>query len=162
MLNINDESQVSMQIMLSVDVVFPRNVFDLELGFADSADETLAFDFFVNVFLSLSFVGEWINNDTEEDIHQNDIDDHEEREIKSISKIIKLVRLESLPKCISNTTTTSHSKTGCRHQAINEGRAIHIVGSTWRNWSVILIVIGACVGVLFVVSSNIGECEEGV
>ena len=162
MLNINNESQVSMQVMGSVDVIAPRNVFDLELRFTDTADETLAFNFFVNIFLSLSFIGERINNDTEEDIHQNNIDDHEEREIKSISKIIKLIRLESLPKCITDTTTTSHSETGCRHKAINKGRAIHIVGSTRRNWRVILVVVGAGVGVLFVVSSNISECEEGV
>lgn len=44
-LNIDDESIVRMQVMLSVNVIMPWYVLNFELRFADSADETDSLDF---------------------------------------------------------------------------------------------------------------------
>ena len=120
-----------MHVVVGVDVIVPRNIFDLELGFGDSTDEAVTRHFLFDVFSSLSLVGERINDDTEEDVHQDNVDDHEEGEIKCVSEVIELVRLESLPESITDTTTTSHSETRCGHQAVDEGGAVHVVCSTW-------------------------------
>ena len=151
-----------MQVVVRVDVVVPRNVLDLKLGLGDATDEAVSCHFFFDVFGSLSLVGEGINDDTEEDVHQDNVDDHEEGEIECVSEVIELVRLESLPECITDTTTTSHSETGCGHQAVYEFSAVHVVGSSWRNRCMILVIIGTSVGVLLVVSTNIGEGKEGI
>ena len=121
---------------------FDGFVLDFEFRLANSANEAVSFDLLYDVSGSRSFIGERVDDDTEEDVHEDNVDDHEEGEIEPISEPIIFIRNVSLPKSISNTTSTSHSKTSCGHQAIGERRAIHVVRTSWRNRCVILIVIG--------------------
>ena len=67
-----------MHVVLSVDVVMPWDVFDVELRFRDSANEALPMLFIGMFSLEGTFLREWINDDTEEYIHQDDVDPHEE------------------------------------------------------------------------------------
>ena len=151
-----------MQVVFGVDVLVPWLVLNFELGLRDTADEAVAFNLGDDVGGTGSFIGERVDDDTEEDVHKNNIDDHEEGEIECVSEVIELIRLESLPECITDTTTTSHSETGCGHQAVDKFSAVHVVGSSWRHRCVILIIIGTSVGVLFVVGTNISEGKEGI
>ena len=144
-LNIDDESVVRMQVMFGEDVIFPWFVFDFELRFADSTNEADSFDFRDDVCGSWSLVSERINDDTEENVHENNVDYHEEGKVEDISEFIILIWTISLPKCITNSTSTSHSKTSGAHQAIDECTAVHVVSSSRRHWRVILIKVRACV-----------------
>ena len=140
-----------MHVVVGVNVINPRNVCNLEFGFANTTDETNSFNFLLNIGGSSSLVSERIDDDTEENVHQDDIDEHEEREIKQISEGVVFIRPKSLPKSISKSTSTSHAITCSRKKAICKRRAIHIVSTSWRHWSVILVVIGPCIEILPVV-----------
>ena len=108
-----------MQVVFGVNVLMPWFVLDFELRLADSAYEAVAFDLLYDVSGSRSFIGERVDDDTEEDVHEDNVDYHEEGKIEPISEPIIFIRNVSLPKSITNTTSTSHSKTSSRHQAID-------------------------------------------
>jgi hypothetical protein len=129
-LDIDDESIVRMKVMLGVDMLMPWFVLDFEFGLANSANETDTLYFLLNVSSSRSFVSERVNDDTKENVHEDNVDDQEEGEIENISKLIKLIRAVPLPKSIANTTSTSHTKTGCTKQAINKSITVHVISST--------------------------------
>jgi len=114
-LNIDDESVVRMQVVFSVNVLIPWFVLDFELRFADSTNEADSLNFRCDIGRSRSFVCERVDDNTKEDVHENNVNDHEEGEIKPISEHIIFIRNVSLPKSISNTTSASHSETCCGH-----------------------------------------------
>jgi hypothetical protein len=130
-LNINDKGVVRVQVVFGIDVLVPWLVLNFELGLGDTADEAVAFDLRDDIGGARSLISEGVDDDTEEDVHENNIDDHEEGEVEPVSEEVVFIRNISLPKRITNTTSTSHSETGSGHQAIDECRAVHVVSTSW-------------------------------
>ena len=81
-LNIKNESHIGVQVVLTVYMVVPHNILDVESGLADSTYETLAFDFLFELVCLGSLVCEGVNDDTKENVHEDDVNYDEEAEIK--------------------------------------------------------------------------------
>ena len=121
-----------MHIVLTEDVVLPRYVFNLELGFAETTDEALTGNLLIITVIFISLLSERINDDTEEDIHTNNIDKEEETDIIKIPIPVQIIR--TLPKIgpfrlikgISDTTSCSHTYVDFRHQAFHERTTVGI------------------------------------
>jgi len=73
-----------MEIVLLIDVTLPGDILDFKGGLRDTTDEALVLNFRFDKCFASSLVGKGINNDTEEDVHQDNVDDHEEQEVVNI------------------------------------------------------------------------------
>ena len=90
-----------MQIVLLENVLLPVYVFDFEGGLCDTTDEALVVYFGVNFCFICTLFGERINDDTEEDVHQDDVDYHEECEIEDQSRAVSRVSVHWLLQDVS-------------------------------------------------------------
>ena len=86
-LNVEKEGDVRVQVVLAVDVVRPDDVLDVEARLADPTDEALASYFTLKLITLCSLICKRVDDYTEEDVHQDDVDDDEETEIKCCSRI---------------------------------------------------------------------------
>jgi hypothetical protein len=77
--------------MHAVNVIQPADVYNLKFGSRNATNEALALDFFVDFTFGGSFFSERINDDTKENIHEDNIEQHEEEEIVKVPCIVVLI-----------------------------------------------------------------------
>lgn len=98
-----------MQVMIAEYVLFPALILDFKHWFLQTADEALVFYFDCNLSFFISLGGKWVNDDSKEDIHENNVNNEKEWEIKDISVwevcIIPIFRLNF----ICNTSSSSQA-----------------------------------------------------
>lgn len=61
--------------MLAVDMVFPGNVLDVKSTLRDATDEALVFHFMLLLIDKRSLISKGIDDDTEEDVEEDNVDD---------------------------------------------------------------------------------------
>ena len=136
--------------MVGEDVVLPWNVGDLESGLRHATDEALALHLVLDFGFCGSLVCEGIDNDTEEDVHQDNVDNHEEREVEDVSCYVQVVVPGGLSQHIADATTCSEPiVNGCRQTHL-QSIAVHV-----ESWGVVIVIS------LFVVLKVVSEALEG-
>ena len=96
--NVNDEGEIGMKVVLAVNVVFPVDIVNIELGFANATNETLAVDLLLLGSIHVSLSSKRIDNDTEEHVHDNNRDDEEIEEIEDPSAtVVVCFSIEGVP-----------------------------------------------------------------
>jgi len=74
------------EVVLAVDVQLPRDVLYIELGLREAADEAAPLNLGLLLRNQRPLVGEGIDDDSEEDVEQNDVDYQEERKVEEVSR----------------------------------------------------------------------------
>jgi predicted DsbA family dithiol-disulfide isomerase len=72
----------------TVNVIQPADVFNLKFRSRNATDEALAFDLFFDFTFDGSFFSERVNDDTEENVHEDDVEQHEEEEVVEVPCIV--------------------------------------------------------------------------
>lgn len=121
-----------MKIVLAVNMVFPVDIINIELGFADATDEALAVDLLLLGSVHVSLGSKRVNNDTKEHVHDNDCDEEEVEEIEDPSEIVvNRLTIECIPQlrlseCFTYTTSSTESNIECCSEALGQSVAVHI------------------------------------
>lgn len=113
--------------MHTVNVIQPADVFNLKFRSRNATDEALAFDLFFDFTFDGSFFSERVNDDTEENVHEDDVEQHEEEEVVDVPCIVVGVTKGCVVQGVSDTTSRSNTILGSRAQALNKCFTVHLV-----------------------------------
>ena len=116
-----------MQVVIRVDVIFPWDVFNLKDRLGNTTYKALLINLCLHFSFLTSLVGERINNNTKEDIHEDNIDDHEKEEIEDVSGYVVFTAPLLLGEDVSKTTTSSNTILHSRTQTLNKRLTVHII-----------------------------------
>ena len=106
-LDVHDEGKVGVEVVVAVDMVLPRNILNIESTLGDTTNEALVLDLCHVLKVLSSLVREGINDDTEEDVQQNNVDKQEEAEVEDVALVVVVLGDDFLFKGFADTTTSS-------------------------------------------------------
>lgn len=118
-LHVKQEGDVRVQIVLAVDVVCPDNVLDVEARLADATNEALAAHFTFEFICLRSLIRKRVNDNSEEDVHQDNVDEDEEGEIKYGPTVVSRLRDKGLPHCFADAASSPHTNSDRRNHAVH-------------------------------------------
>jgi hypothetical protein len=99
----------------------------------------------VDICLLGSFVRKGINNDTEEDVHENDVDNHEESKVEHISSNILWLSVHRLIQNISHTSSSSDTIIDGAGQTSDKTVTVHVEVHVLL-WSMLVVTLKALEG----------------